>query len=183
MPAVLFGPSGVGKTTVTLEMLFHAIAGIDFHGWTACRVGKEPLRVLYLEKEDSIDATRRKFQKMLGGTWNIADEGELDNEVTYIGNYDEYQREVIMDNFVLLADPMLNEDPAMLSKPEHIKWLIRQAKRHKVGLIVIDTYKASFEVEENDNDTVSQKVIEPLKKVMRETDCAVMLLHHCGTDD
>ena len=82
-----------------------------------------------------------------------ADKGEPENFVEYVGNYDEYERKLIEDNFILIHDPYIREDPPTPSNPAHVKWLIRQAKKYKADLIIIDTYKASFDVDENDNDS------------------------------
>src|SRR5262249_37560119 len=69
----------------------------------------------------------------------------------------------------------------LLSNPRGIALLRETIRINLIDFVVIDTVSAAFYVEnENDNSQVNQAIIQPVRKLARETGCAILLLHHFG---
>jgi hypothetical protein len=76
---------------------------------------------------------------------------------------------------------MINGSPLNLSKPDHFKRVVALANSHRADLVVIDTAASAFELQdENSNAEVTRRVLNPLKQLARECNCAVIFTHHMG---
>lgn len=81
----------------------------------------------------------------------------------------------------IICDQEINEESLNLSNPAHIAAIIECAHRFQPDLIVVDTLSALFTLRsENDNAEIKNVVMQPLKKLAKDADAAVWLLHHIG---
>src|SRR5262249_18379109 len=84
-------------------------------------------------------------------------------------------------NFMIIVDASIKESPLSLSKPDHFKYIMALAKYYHVDLVGVDTAASAFELmDENSNAEVTRRVMNPLKQLAREANCAVIFTHHIG---
>lgn len=68
-----------------------------------------------------------------------------------------------------------------LSEPKGLKQLQETISTLKLQFVVIDTLTAAWIMkDENNNSVVNEAVIQPLRKIARDTRCSILLLHHFG---
>jgi hypothetical protein len=98
-----------------------------------------------------------------------------------IQNFTEEERRLIEENLFILVDQEIGRVELNLSNEDHMAALLRQVAVHRAQLIVIDTKAQAFSLtNENDNSEAERTVIKPLKHIARETDAAILLVHHIG---
>lgn len=120
----------------------------------------KPLRVLYVDCESPATRLRSDIQTMIG---RIADACTA------------------RENFSVIVDAVINDSPLNLSRPDHLKHIIKLGKAFGADLVIIDTAASAFELhDENNNAEVTRRVMNPLKKLAREVNCAVIFSHHIG---
>jgi replicative DNA helicase len=84
-------------------------------------------------------------------------------------------------NFMVIVDGTIRGEPLCLSRHDHFEQVIRWAKAYKADVVIIDTVASAFEVQdENSNAEVTRRVMNPLKRLAREANCAVCFSHHIG---
>jgi RecA-family ATPase len=156
--ASLFAVTNYGKTTLLYNTALSIAAGETILP-LAPNVPK-PRRVLYVDSETPPSISRADLQTMIRG---ISDS------------------QTSRQNIAMVIDASFKDSPLNLSDPEHFNRLIRVAKGHKPDLVIIDTAASAFEVmEENSNAEITRKVMNPLKRLAREANCAVIYTHHVG---
>ena len=85
------------------------------------------------------------------------------------------------ENFIPVVDATINGTPLNLSKPDHFKHIVALAKTHRVDLVAVDTAASAFELQdENNNAEITRRVMNPLKHLARDGNCAVIFTHHIG---
>jgi replicative DNA helicase len=120
----------------------------------------DPRRVIYVDCESSASRLRSDIRVMLRNISNPR---------------------LARENFKPVVDADIDGFPLNLSQSSHLKRLMEVGKKHKADLIVIDTVGSAFELHnENDNAEVTRRVMNPLKKMARELNCAVIFCHHIG---
>lgn len=65
----------------------------------------------------------------------------------------------------------------IVQNDEFLAFMIRKIKENNIGLVIIDPFVSVHEVNENSN-TAIQVVVAMLRKLARETDAAVHVVHH-----
>lgn len=156
--AGLFAVTNYGKSTLLLNAALSAAAG-QVCLPLASTVSK-PLRVLYIDCESPAARLRADIQTMLR---SIA------------------SARTARENFSVVVDAVINDSPLNLSRPDHLKYIIKLAKAFGADLVVIDTAASAFELqEENNNAEVTRRVMKPLKKLARDVNGAVIFAHHIG---
>lgn len=92
-----------------------------------------------------------------------------------------YNNELADGNFRTIVDCILRGKPLCLTRPDHFEQVIKWAKALKTDVVVIDTVASAFEVQdENSNAEITRRVMNPLKRLAREANCAVIFTHHIG---
>ncbi len=147
-----------GKSTLLLNLALSLASGEEclplFPHATTIRC------VIYVDGENSPSRLRSDLLTML-------------HQVT---NY-----ELARENLKLVIDGHIDGFPLNLSKSQHLNRLIAFGQKHKADLIVIDPVGSIFELyNENDNAEVTRRIMNPLKTLAREVDCAVIFSHHIG---
>lgn len=145
--ALLFSETKAGKSLLTLDLVKRACEGLQLD-----EVGTQPLRVLYLDYENSADDIHLRLHDM---------------EAT----------PAQLSNLVYIQFPDL---PPLDTAPGG-RGLVELVRKHDVGLVVIDTISRAVEGPENDSSTAlnlySHSLI-PLKRM----GVSSLRLDHSGAD-
>ena len=147
-----------GKSTLLMNLCLSLSAGeICFP--LAPEVG-QPRRVLFLDCEAPASEFRSDVRIMLRQIRNAS---------------------LARQNFIPVVDATIAGEPLCLSRHQHFERVLKLAKEHKADVVVIDTAPSAFELQdENSNAEVTRKVMNPLKRLAREGNCAVVYTHHIG---
>jgi AAA domain/Primase C terminal 1 (PriCT-1) len=148
-----------GKTSLGYNLSICLATGREFPPFTDESDG-EPLRVLY------IDAENRDFfvQRDLGIMTGVLTEAE---------------KIMLDENLFTCVDREIFGESLNLSDDRHLQIIEKHVKAHNIQLVFIDTFGASFQVQnENDNSELNRVITRRLKKFSGSTTAAVILFHH-----
>jgi RecA-family ATPase len=156
--AGLLAMTNYGKSTALLNATLSLAAGEAC--WPLVPEASEPRRILYIDSESPATCARADLRKMIHGVTNSR---------------------VAKENFVIVVDASINGEPLNLSRNEHFKRIVALGKIHRADLVIVDTAASTFELQdENSNAEVTKRVMNPLKRLAREVNCAVFFTHHIG---
>lgn len=156
--AGLFAVTNYGKSTLLYNTSLSIAAGQTLE--PLAPIVPKPRRVLYVDSESPAPVARVDLKTMIG---DISDDSTA------------------RENIAIIVDASIKDTPLNLSNADHFKWLIKAAKGHKADLVIVDTAASAFEViDENNNAEITRKVMNPLKQLAREANCAVIFTHHIG---
>lgn len=157
---LLIASTNIGKTTLALNLALSLAAGKTFKPLT--KDGAKPKRVLVIDGE----TRRRRMQRdihTMEREW-LAEEQEL-----------------LKENLYVMCDSELNGSTLTLSNAQHMAAVKEEALHFRPDLIIVDTLAELFSVvSENDNAEMQNKVMRPLNQLAKDTDAAVLVLHHIG---
>jgi hypothetical protein len=92
-----------------------------------------------------------------------------------------HREATINDNLLLMIDAYIDDEPLNLSRSKHFDYLVRTAKQQRIDLLIVDTAASAFELlDENNNAEVTRRVMNPMRRLAREANCAVLFSHHAG---
>lgn len=154
----LMAVTNYGKSTVLFNASLSLAAGEVCFPLTS--FASTPRRILYLDFENPAAMLRSDLQTML-------------RQIKH--------REIAQGNFIPVVDASVKGEPLRLSRADHFKVVIAWTKACKADLVVIDTAASAFELQdENSNAEVTRRLMNPLKKLASEANCAVVFTHHIG---
>lgn len=159
---VLVAPPGAGKSTLGIALAVACVTGRDE------LVGEhvhEPTRAWVWNNEDDQDELRRRLAAVLQH-WSIdaaAIRGRL-------GLNSGAERPLLVAR--------LGRDGIVIRLPD-IDVVTERVRANGIGLLVVDPFVETHEVDENDNAQI-KAVATMWREVARRTDCAVVLVHHTG---
>lgn len=157
---LMVASTNLGKSTLSLNLALSATAGEEFYPLLSERHSAQ--KILYIDGEATKEQLQTDIKKMM--------------EV-----FTPSQVESVKKNLFLICDEELDDEPLDLVNPDHQKVIKEKALACEPDLIIVDTLSALMDMEdENDNAKVKKEVIKPLKKLARQTNSAVLLLHHTG---
>lgn len=91
------------------------------------------------------------------------------------------EQRLVRENLAITCDVMVEEEPFMLTRPDHLKLVKLQAEKYGAEMLIIDTLSAAYEVRnENDNSEVGARIMKPTMRLARELNVAILLAHHIG---
>jgi hypothetical protein len=157
---VLFGPSGSGKSFLTLDMAMHLATGSDWAGFKC----KQKMAVLYICTESGssfgkrAEAARRRVGIKPGATPQEFPFAYYPAHVDLLAN---------KDHLKLIAK--LIDDLECMSG-------------YKCGLIIVDTLSAAFGGG-NENSEDMTKFVNNMASIKYGKKTAVMVVHHTGKDE
>jgi hypothetical protein len=94
-------------------------------------------------------------------------------------HFTEAERRLTRGNFSPTHAPMTRD--GLLSLSRHMRTLEREALKHQVDVIIIDTASMAFDIRnENDNAEVANHVMKPLVNLACKLNCVIILVHHIG---
>lgn len=149
--AILAAKTGDGKTTLTLDLVLHAAAGLDYLELRFPR----PARVLIVENEGPREAFREKLERKLAD-W------------THDGEH------------VRVWDEPASWGAVQISRAEIRRRLRAEIERHSIDLVVADTL-TRFGVRGNGTPEETREFVAWLAEVGLGRDVAFLLLHHPRT--
>ena len=156
--AGLFAVTNYGKTTLLYNTVLSIAAGQTL--WPLAPIVPKPRRILYIDSESPASRSR----------------DDLKTIIAHLSDGKEARK-----NFAIVLDASINGVSLNLIRTDHFKWLIAIAKEYKADLVIIDTAASAFELQdENSNAEVTRRVMNPLKQLAREANCAVIFTHHIG---
>lgn len=157
---VLYGPSGSGKSFLTLDMALHLAAGLDWAGFK-CR---EKMAVLYVCTESGSSFGKRAVaaRRKLGIPENAP-----------------------LTDFPFAYYPAYVD---LLNEKQHIKKInqlihdLEQQSDHKCGLVVIDTLSAAFGGGNENNEDMT-KFVNNMASIKFKSKVSPLIVHHTGKDE
>ncbi len=91
------------------------------------------------------------------------------------------EQQLIDKNLAITCDVLLDDEPFLLTRPDHLRRVAEAAKNNKSDVLIIDTLSAAFEVrDENSNSEVGTRVMKPMMRLARDINAIVLLAHHIG---
>lgn len=93
----------------------------------------------------------------------------------------ESERQLVRENLAVTCDVMVDDEPFLLTRPDHLKLVRLHAQKFGAELLIIDTLSAAYEVRnENDNSEVGARIMKPTVRLARDLNAAILLAHHIG---
>lgn len=157
--SVLVAPPGAGKSLLTLQLALAAARGEEWGGF----MPRGPSRVLVVNSEDDVDEMRRR----------------LAASVRAMG----LDKASLADRIFLADDPssivVARTDPRTktVTRMPLVDELIAAVRQQEIDVLVVDPFAETFEGDENSNSEVKWAAAI-WREVARQTDCAVLLVHH-----
>lgn len=156
----MFAVTNLGKTTLSLNICLSMTAGRTFEPFVKGLRGGH--RVMIIDGESTLPELKADLQRMMQ-------------------NWSPQERVLVEENLFVLCDEEIGDEPLNLSDPLHMSAVTEAARGFKPDLIVVDTLSALFTLKsENDNAEIKRVVMQPLKSLAKDTNSAVLLLHHIG---
>lgn len=155
----MFAVTNLGKTTLSLNIALTLAAGRSFHPFVRDNVvyGR---RVMIIDGENTLPELKSDIELMTR-------------------DWSPRERALLEDNLLILCDEEIDDEPLDLTN--HLELVTECAKDFKPDLIIVDTMAALFTLKnESDNAEVKSIVMQPLKKLARDANAVVWLLHHIG---
>lgn len=150
---------GIGKTSLTLAEAIAIATGQD--------ILKEPVReqtnVWVINLEDPRSEMELRLASLMQH-YNIRHE-DIDGKL-FLDGEDDIEITLAAET----RDGVLKNDALL----DH---MIGKIKAHNIGCVIVDPFVSTHAVNENSNVQV-QQVVAMLRKLARDTDCAVHLVHH-----
>jgi energy-coupling factor transporter ATP-binding protein EcfA2 len=152
----LIGPSGIGKSTLTMGMAIHAAAGVEWHGLTF----RKPMRTLVVQAEND----KGDLAEMLKGV---------------LGNH--HIRHALGDDGVrTVGKNLMFRDCSDLTGERFVRWLEELIRETKADLVVVDPILSYV-----GDDISLQKVSSSFFRngmgpMLSRTGAIAILVHHTG---
>jgi hypothetical protein len=158
---LVVGIGSVGKTTLLLNICISLAAGRPF--LPIVPEGNAPRRVLFIDFEGPDFKLQRHVR-------------------TQRKNLSPKESALVGQNLHLVVEPEINGGkPWRLTDIQSLKNLAAYVQQHKIDLVIVDTLsQASSLKDENNNAEVQQKVVLPVRRLVRHCGISMLLVHHEG---
>jgi hypothetical protein len=157
---VLFGPSGSGKSFLTLDMAVHLAAGRDWAGFKC----KQKMAVLYICTESGssfgkrAEAARTRIGVKAGATLQECPFAYYPAHVDLLNSKDH----------IKLIQKLVDD--------------LERLSGYKCGLVIVDTLSAAFGGG-NENSEDMTKFVNNMAEIKFSKKTAVLVVHHTGKDE
>lgn len=159
---VLVAPPGAGKSTLGIAL---AVAGVTGRGEIVGETVHETVKAWVWNNEDDKLELRRRLAAIMQ-QWNVAP-ADLRGR---LGLNSGSERPLVVAK--------ATKDGAVVRLPD-IEAIIERVKAEGIGLLIVDPFVETHEVDENNNAQI--KAVAALwREVARRGDCAVVVVHHTG---
>lgn len=157
---LLVAETEIGKTTISLNLCLTLAANRIYPPFINERLGG--LRIMYVDGE----ATQAEITEDI-------------NRMT--GDWSKEEKRFLDENLLILCDEEVDDELLTLTNPDHFAVVMHRAQEFKADFIIIDTMSALFSLhDENGNAEIKRVVMQPLKKLAKEVNAALLLSHHSG---
>jgi AAA domain len=157
--SVLVAPGGVGKTSYAMGAGVSLASGRSLFGDRIF----ERVNVAILNLEDPMDELDRRLAALM------MHHGVERHEIE--GRFYMYSAD---DRRITMAQ--ISEDGFNVEYPDE-QQLIQEITAHQIGVLIIDPFAESHNLEENSNHLIN-KAVGVWRNVARATGCAIFLIHH-----
>jgi hypothetical protein len=157
--SVLVAPGGVGKTGYAMGVGLCLATGLPLFGEKIF----ERVNVAVLNLEDPMEELDRRLAALILHH-NLA-------RSQVVGRYFLYSSD---DRRLTIA--ALSDDGYEIVHPDEAA-IIREITAHGIGLLVVDPFAESHELEENSNPQML-RAVAAWRRITRATGCAILLIHH-----
>ena len=159
---VLVAPPGAGKSTLGIAL---AVAGVTGRGEIVGETVHETIKAWVWNNEDDKLELRRRLAAIMQ-QWNVAP-ADLRGR---LGLNSGSERPLVVAK--------ATKDGAVVRLPD-IEAIIERVKAEGIGLLIVDPFVETHEVDENNNAQI-KAVAAMWREVARRGDCAVVVVHHTG---
>ncbi|MCA3643621.1 MAG: AAA family ATPase [Methylobacterium sp.] len=159
---VLVAPPGAGKSTLGIAL---AVAGVTGRGEIVGETVHETIKAWVWNNEDDRNELRRRLAAIMQ-QWNVAP-ADLRGK---LGLNSGSERPLVVAK--------ATKDGAVVRLPD-IEAIIERVKAEGIGLLIVDPFVETHEVDENNNAQI-KAVAAMWREVARRGDCAVVIVHHTG---
>lgn len=159
---VLVAPPGAGKSTLGIAL---AVAGVTGRGEIVGETVHETIKAWVWNNEDDKVELRRRLAAIMQ-QWNVAP-ADLRGR---LGLNSGSERPLVVAK--------ATKDGAVVRLPD-IEAIIERVKAEGIGLLIVDPFVETHEVDENNNAQI-KAVAAMWREVARRGDCAVVVVHHTG---
>lgn len=157
----MFAVTNLGKTTLALNIALTMASGRTFPPFVPQNI-PEGRRVLLIDGESTLPELKADLETMMQ-PWV------------------SQERAIVEENLFILCDEEIENEPLNLSNPAHLSAITDCSRKFEPDLIIVDTLSALFSLRsENDNAEIKRVVMQPLKKLAKDANAVVWLLHHVG---
>jgi hypothetical protein len=157
--AMVWAPTGVGKSWFALSCALAVAGGGTFLGWAA----EAPRRVLYIDGEMSLAELRERMGVLLQCVPGIDSEAASRNLDIYCRQHQEPEA----DFWDIL-------------KPEHHTKLVRGLTRGRYALVIFDNFTTLSDSLQDENAVGALKPATALMMKLKAAGVATMLIHHAN---
>lgn len=156
--ALLWAPSGVGKTFLSLTIALAVAGGGEFLGWHSPRSRK----VLVIDGEMHLEDLRDRCAALLNSVEGI-------------------DRNAAGKNLTILARQAQHPDAPFpdLAEPEGREEVMRRIASEQYALVILDNFSTLATVEDENAAHAMNPVLQFLWK-FKQAGCACILVHHSG---
>jgi hypothetical protein len=157
---LMVGIGSVGKTTLMHNICVCLASGRPF--LPIVPAGQKPRRILYLDFESN----PWRLQKQIGTLreWLTSSENDL-----------------LDKNLHFAIEPQTAGNPWRMTDRQSLLNVAKYIQEQKIDLLLIDTISQAAALnDENSNSEVQNKVVTPMRRLVRHCDVAVLLMHHEG---
>ena len=159
---LILGDSGSSKSVLIFDLALHMVAGV---AWFQHKIPQR-VKVGLVAREDAPGLSQSRLKKMLRG----ASESVRD----FIGLID-------LEEWLYVNTRSQRESWTLQSNPDLVD-IIESIKERKIQFVFFDVFRDLWEGNENDNQETA-KVLAAAKRIQREGNCQVCIVHHLSKSD
>jgi hypothetical protein len=157
---LVIGIGSVGKTTLLLDICVALTAGRPFA--PIIPAGNQPKRILFIDFE----GPDFKLQKHV----RLIRQALTPTENALVGK-----------NLHLVVEPEIKGQPWRMTDRQSLLNLAAFIKQKQIDLVIVDTLSQAAQLrDENSNAEVQQKIVLPIRRLVRHCDVAMLMVHHEG---
>jgi hypothetical protein len=159
---LILGDSGTSKSLLVFDLAIHLVAGV---AWFHHRV-PERLRVGLVAREDSPGLSQSRLMRLI--------EGSSEAVKMFLEGLD-------LEDW-LYINTRSQRETWSLQKEQDIQEIIEATKERGIHILFFDVFRTLWEGNENDNQETA-KVLDAAKRIGREANCQVCIVHHLSKSD
>ena len=159
---LILGDSGTSKSVLIFDLALHLVAGV---AWFQHRIPNR-LKVGLVSREDAPGLSQSRLKRMLRGA-PIAVREFIDL--------------IDIEEWLYINTRAQRETWTLQSNPDLVD-IIEDIKQKQINFVFFDVFRDLWEGNENDNQETA-KVLASAKRIQREGNCQVCIVHHLSKSD
>lgn len=159
---LILGDSGTSKSVLVFDLAIHLVAGV---AWFQHKI-PERRRVGLVAREDAPGLSQSRLKRLV--------DGSSESVKTFLECVD-------LEDW-LYINTRAQRETWSLQKETDIQDIIASTKERGIQLLFFDVFRELWEGNENDNQETA-KVLAQAKRIGREANCQVAIVHHLSKSD